>query len=216
MKFEIDFVESYDRESLIRELQRIAAALGKRSLSHGDINKHGRVGAKVVAKRFGNLRVALQEAGLESCRYTMATNEELCAILVDVWTQTLKDHGRSPKGRDLKNYGCFVNPRTFSHRFGGWNKALIAAASFMPAAVASEPAPPTPPLSPSQRRKVLSLRTRFFVLKRDRYRCCMCNRAGLELQVDHKVPVAQGGTDALDNLQTLCADCNRGKWCSSE
>jgi hypothetical protein len=31
MKFEIDFVESYDRESLIRELQRIAAALGKNS-----------------------------------------------------------------------------------------------------------------------------------------------------------------------------------------
>ncbi|HXP88793.1 MAG TPA: HNH endonuclease [Bryobacteraceae bacterium] len=212
MKFEIDFVESYDRESLIRELQRIAAALGKNALSHGDINRYGRVCAKVVAKRFGSLRLALEESGLEPCRYTIATDQELCSMLVDVWTQTLKKYGRSPRFQDLAAFGCSVNPRTFSNRFGSWNKALLAAANFMPATVAAEPAPPTP----SQRRKVLSLRKRFFVFKRDRYRCCMCKRSGLELHVDHKVPVAQGGTDALDNLQTLCVDCNRGKWSSSE
>ena len=28
--------------------------------------------------------------------------------------------------------------------------------------------------------------------------------------------LAQGGSDALDNLQTLCVDCNRGKRNSSE
>jgi 5-methylcytosine-specific restriction endonuclease McrA len=41
-------------------------------------------------------------------------------------------------------------------------------------------------------------------------------RSAIELEVDHKVPVAQGGSDALDNLQTLCVDCNRGKRNSSE
>jgi len=29
--------------------------------------------------------------------------------------------------------------------------------------------------------------------------------------MDHKVPVASGGATTLENLQTLCADCNRGK-----
>jgi 5-methylcytosine-specific restriction endonuclease McrA len=60
-------------------------------------------------------------------------------------------------------------------------------------------------------RKTLSVRKRFLVFKRDRYKCRMCGRSGLELEVDHVVAVAQGGTDRLDNLQTLCFDCNRGK-----
>jgi len=118
--------------------------------------------------------------------------------------------------QDLRAFGVSVHPGTFCSRFGSWNKALLAAANFMPAAVASEPDPPAPPPAPAERRKIMSVRKRFFVFKRDRYRCCMCKRSGVELEVDHKVPVAQGGTDALDNLQTLCVDCNRGKWCSSE
>jgi hypothetical protein len=208
MKFEIDFVESYDRESLIRELQRIAAALGKNTLSHRDINIHGRVCSKLVANRFGSLRQALLESGLEPGRYRMVTDQQLFSLLVEVWIQTLEKYGRSPKRQDLRAFGVTVNPATFSRRFGSWKKALLAAAEFMP-----ENAVP-PPLAPtaSQRRKNLSIRKRFFVLKRDHYRCCMCKRSGLELAVDHKVPLAQGGTDALDNLQTLCVDCNRGKW----
>ncbi len=31
------------------------------------------------------------------------------------------------------------------------------------------------------------------------------------LQVDHVIPVDQGGTDELDNLAALCQPCNRGK-----
>jgi 5-methylcytosine-specific restriction endonuclease McrA len=34
---------------------------------------------------------------------------------------------------------------------------------------------------------------------------------GIELEFDHRIPVSEGGTDALDNLQTLCSHCNRGK-----
>jgi hypothetical protein len=43
----------------------------------------------------------------------------------------------------------------------------------------------------------------------------MCGRTTLEdgvrLQVDHKVPKDWGGSDALENLQPLCEECNRGK-----
>lgn len=57
---------------------------------------------------------------------------------------------------------------------------------------------------------------RFQVFKRDNYRCQLCGRAAqdtsdLVLEVDHKIPRSKGGLDELDNLWTLCYDCNRGK-----
>ncbi|MFQ5431805.1 MAG: HNH endonuclease [Nitrospinota bacterium] len=40
-----------------------------------------------------------------------------------------------------------------------------------------------------------------------------CGSSGqcIKLEVDHKVPISKGGSDSLDNLQTLCFKCNRGK-----
>jgi len=63
------------------------------------------------------------------------------------------------------------------------------------------------------KRKAISRRLRLLILERDGYRCCLCGRTAKEtkLEVDHKVPVAKGGTDSLNNLWTLCTDCNRGK-----
>ena len=34
---------------------------------------------------------------------------------------------------------------------------------------------------------------------------------GVKLEVDHIVPVSKGGKSTMDNLQTLCERCNRGK-----
>lgn len=63
------------------------------------------------------------------------------------------------------------------------------------------------------RRRGISKKLRLLILERDGYRCCLCGKTAKEtkLEVDHKVPVAKGGKDSLDNLWTLCIDCNRGK-----
>ena len=55
---------------------------------------------------------------------------------------------------------------------------------------------------------------RHEVFKRDGYKCVECGASkedGATLHVDHKIPVSKGGTDELDNLQTLCSDCNLNK-----
>ena len=55
---------------------------------------------------------------------------------------------------------------------------------------------------------------RVNVLDRDDYTCQMCGATredGAKLHVDHKIPVAHGGDNDLDNLQTLCSECNIGK-----
>lgn len=54
---------------------------------------------------------------------------------------------------------------------------------------------------------------RHEVFKRDGYRCCECGASKNEtsLEIDHIIPVAKGGTNDIDNLQTLCRECNRMK-----
>ena len=55
---------------------------------------------------------------------------------------------------------------------------------------------------------------RYDVLRRDGFHCVRCGRGcedGVRLHVDHVVPVSRGGKSTMDNLQTLCEDCNCGK-----
>lgn len=49
------------------------------------------------------------------------------------------------------------------------------------------------------------------VLDRDDYICRYCGRRSQTMEVDHVIPVSQGGTSTLDNLVTSCRDCNRRK-----
>ena len=212
MRPEIDFVESYDRDSIIQELRRLAGVLGKTTLSQRDIDCHGRLSSDTVRRRFGSLRNALQESGLSPSRFMKATDEELYAILIELWTQTLEKFGRSPHQRELKTFGFPISCDTYMRRYGSWRKALIAAASSVSQDEMVDAPVATRALQPKQEgRKALSVRKRFIVFKRDRYRCRMCGRSGIELEVDHKIPVEKNGSDSLDNLQTLCFDCNRGK-----
>lgn len=62
-------------------------------------------------------------------------------------------------------------------------------------------------------RKPLTKRMRFDVFKRDRFCCQYCGATppAVILEVDHVVPVAEGGKNQIDNLVTACFDCNRGK-----
>ena len=63
------------------------------------------------------------------------------------------------------------------------------------------------------KRPALSVKTRFEILKRDDFTCRYCGRRtpDVVLQVDHVVPVAEGGGDETDNLVTSCWECNSGK-----
>jgi len=54
---------------------------------------------------------------------------------------------------------------------------------------------------------------RFEVFQRDWHTCQYSGRRApdVELEVDHLIPVARGGTDAFENLITSCRECNSGK-----
>ena len=54
---------------------------------------------------------------------------------------------------------------------------------------------------------------RHEVLKRDNYKCVECgaSKEDMPLRFIHIIPIAQGGTDEMSNLQTLCKTCNLAK-----
>lgn len=62
----------------------------------------------------------------------------------------------------------------------------------------------------------VNLRLRFRVMQRDNFKCCICGASpakdpSVVLHVDHIIPWSKGGKTELDNLQTLCSNCNYGK-----
>jgi 5-methylcytosine-specific restriction endonuclease McrA len=67
-----------------------------------------------------------------------------------------------------------------------------------------EPAPARP------RRERIAAEVRRAVFERDGG-CCVACGSRFDLQYDHVIPFSLGGASTAENLQLLCADCNRAK-----
>jgi 5-methylcytosine-specific restriction endonuclease McrA len=76
---------------------------------------------------------------------------------------------------------------------------LQSARSLMRAEQAGRPTRPT-----------LSSDLKRAVYERDGGRCVECGET-FDIQYDHILPVSRGGATTLENLQILCAECNRRK-----
>lgn len=62
----------------------------------------------------------------------------------------------------------------------------------------------------------IPLGMRIRVLDKDNFKCVFCGRSpatdiGINLHIDHIIPFSKGGKTTLENLQTLCEECNLGK-----
>ena len=64
-------------------------------------------------------------------------------------------------------------------------------------------------VNPSSSRYI-PVRVRTMVSIRDKYSCVKCG-SQQDLQFDHTVAVANGGSNEVDNVQLLCRDCNLEK-----
>jgi hypothetical protein len=114
-----------------------------------------------------------------------------------------QDCRRSLQVADVRTYGLPVSFQASTKRFGSWTNALLAARHLNDSGEISETSiPPVRKVSPG---------TRFLVFQRDSYTCRICKDAGVKLEVDHIKPYSTGGSNHMDNLQTLCVPCNRGK-----
>lgn len=62
-----------------------------------------------------------------------------------------------------------------------------------------------------------SAEVRIRTMKRDRFQCTYCGAPGTdaELEIDHIIPVARGGSHHISNLTTACRTCNQKKGANS-
>lgn len=72
------------------------------------------------------------------------------------------------------------------------------------------------PVREPQIRRTIDARLKYAVLQQDNSTCQRCganihNTPNVKLVIDHKIPVDLGGKTTIDNLWTLCSDCNGGK-----
>ena len=60
------------------------------------------------------------------------------------------------------------------------------------------------------------MKKRRAALERDLYGCRACGHIGMDNEIDHIVPLEQGGSNSMHNLQTLCRDCHAAKTASEQ
>lgn len=212
MKFEL---ESHSRNTsdaeLLDELRRIAALLGKATVTIDEFNDHAAFHSTTLSRRFGTWMKALDAAGLQRTRNLNITNEALFENLAAVWLRL----GGQPKYKDLTKEHSLYSSGTYEKRFGTWRRALEA---FVEWANSDEPnvqLSEMPAIAPTKRGpRNINWRLRALVLMRDGGRCQLCGaeaKDGAKLHVDHVIPWANGGETKLANLQVLCEVCNIGK-----
>lgn len=62
------------------------------------------------------------------------------------------------------------------------------------------------------RKKATHTREQWESLKEEfLYRCVRCSSEGMRIVKDHIIPIYQGGSDGIDNIQPLCVFCNSSK-----
>ena len=225
-------------EAVLKDLRRVARKLKVHRLALTEYKWHGGYSWQQVNRRFGSWGKAAARAGLLKSVHSGMDEDELFYNLMAVWAKL----GRKPGTEDMRRPVSKYSIRPYLERFGTWRRAL---AVFFDWLHWGDPPgwpkngkwiSPTLRIGPDeddltyeeviagktrrrpvrQARRKPTLRQRFQVMMRDKFRCRLCGRSpathpGVVLRIDHIVPWSRGGKTIDSNLQTLCEECNQGK-----
>ncbi|MFZ2804597.1 MAG: HNH endonuclease [Patescibacteria group bacterium] len=205
-------------DELLEDLISVGKKLNKKSLTMDEYEQNGNFKRGVYKRRFGSWNEALHKAGMSIVKRGNNTigEEDLFSNLSQVWDLL----GRQPSQGDLDAHFSQFHSGTYKKRFGTYNNALKLFANWAEEGESIAIIPATNRSggnSGHKTRRDINLRLRHIVLQRDRYTCQHCGWSPAKeignrtLEVDHIKPWSRGGETILENLQTLCSVCNKGK-----
>lgn len=172
---------------------------------------YGKYGTKAIKNHFGTWNNLLKEVNIDINRTVEhLSKEDIFLIIEELWIQL----GRQPNLSDFESITHHTKKIIISN-FSKWSICLQEFVKWEnnkkdhPIFKSGDNIKHLTPREPSK-----SLR--YDVLTRDHYKCVICGRSpatdpSVTLHVDHIVPYSLGGETILDNLQTLCEECNLGK-----
>jgi hypothetical protein len=217
-------------EVLLADLVRVSTELNKSNISCSDYERLGKYTHVTMAARFGSWNKAKEKAKL---KITMInnSNEDLFNNILELWTL----FGRQPKFGEVVSPNSKYHGATYARRFGSWRGALEAFveyinneeetvfteeeekinAELIPITI-SKATKPKKVVKRKRTTRNINLRIRFTIFQRDNFSCNKCGRSpakdsNVVLHVDHITPWSKGGETEIENLETLCKNCNLGK-----
>ena len=226
-KMKLQPAKRLSKDDLIEELKRVHAILGTETMNRDQFNANSITSYEAIRRRFGWYE-ALKLAGIAPAPTANRkwTTEQCFENLVTVWTH----YGRPPAYREMFEPPSIVSGKAYDGRWGTWRKALKAFVEWANLENDTSAAESVEPQEPQlevvikpiiirraeENNRQVGPRLRFRVFQRDRFKCVACGRSpatdlNIILHADHITPVALGGKTVIENLQTLCEGCNRGK-----
>lgn len=213
----IDKTNNVTDAEILTDMKKVSEILQTPFLTIKAYTENGRYNPTTVIRHFKTWNGALQLAGLKISNEQYST-QELFNNLADIWFEI----GHQPSRRELALFKSPISYKAYERRFGKWSLALRAFVEYYNATndinleQCVERYAENPIAKAHKTKREPNKRMRWAVLMRDHRRCCICGASrdkdpNLELHVDHIIPWAKGGETTMDNLQTLCADCNWGK-----
>lgn len=215
-------------DEVIEEIKRVAQVLGKDSITVEDLRANSEIISEaIIRRRFGSWETGMEKAGLKISEmyHRRFSDEEYFENLLNVWTH----YGRQPLRRELSESPSEISPGAYENRFGSFRKALEAFVARMNreegggeqvfkkeiAEISIREEIKKHSVAVEDRHGI-GLGLRYKVLNRDKFKCVKCGASPAtdptcRLHIDHIIPFSKGGKTTLDNLQTLCENCNLGK-----
>lgn len=210
---------AYSVDELVNALRTYSRERNVRHVSARAFAQVFGVSTTTLENKLGSWRELCARAGIAPRYDRTANRASLLTNLDRVWSEL----GRQPRAKEMKQPLSPISVSRYQKVFGkpwynicvdflAWRTGLSPEEIEDQARAVSD----DPPKEKKRTPRNVSLSLRYDVLKRDSFRCTACGRSpasesGVKLHIDHIHPWSRDGETEIDNLQTLCGDCNQGK-----
>jgi len=230
-------VDTIPEDKKLEELEKAAKHFNYIEFSWRDFNKVSTISASAIKTHFGTwknalaaLKKRLQQKGLDLSPRPFApqriySEKDLFDEMGRIWRKV----GQRPSRTEWETSVPKISINAYKKRFGSWKKACqkfieyktggeISSDNFVRFEENEFPVREKNGKGgySKENSRNVSVSLRLRVLNRDNFTCVFCGKSpatdfGTKLHLDHIIPFSKGGKSTLENLQTLCEECNLGK-----
>ena len=218
---------------MIDELEKAAKTFNYIEFGWRDFDKVAGISANVVKREFDGwkkalsaLKKSLNQKGMNLSLRPFAPNsihsdKEMFEEMDRIWHK----FGHRPSRNEWESSEPKISYNIYKQRFDGWQNACLKFIEHKMGGdiLVDDFVIVTPEVHignkieyKKENSRNVSPGLKVKILYRDNFRCVLCGKSpstdfGTKLDIDHIVPFSKGGKSTLENLQTLCKDCNLGK-----